>query len=77
MSGPSGILAGAVGGDSGSTHAGDGRAGAGKAKGNDLLNNVPWRSWGGDDGEWSLGRSGEVAPVAGDGWLTKIKMVKV
>lgn len=35
-----GILAGAVGGDSGASHAGDGRAGAGKSQGNDMLNNA-------------------------------------
>lgn len=35
-----GILAGAVGGDSGASHAGDGRAGAGKSSGNDMLNNA-------------------------------------
>eukprot|EP00435_Cladocopium_sp_Y103_P070897 s34_g36.t1 len=38
--GVTGILAGAAGGDSGTTHAGDGRAGAGKSQGNDMLNNA-------------------------------------
>ena len=40
VAGPTGSLAGAVGGEEGAQHAGDGRAGAGEKAQDDLLNNV-------------------------------------
>ena len=41
--GPIGTLTGA--GDEGAKHTGDGRAGAGKSAGNDMLNNALWQQF--------------------------------
>lgn len=43
LPGPIGTLTGA--GDEGAKHTGDGRAGAGKSAGNDMLNNALWQQF--------------------------------